>query len=486
MAKLHPARQGEAAPVPGLAALGAVALRPLLMPPFDSAGELGDELVESRAERVVARFAVNVRPGRDEVRGDAKRWARLELALDGHARLVDLQARAQRFELARDERGERSGGLMVPMLDVQFHNGSTLAPLRAFDYGAMSNEPFAFMESAEHAYEWLNYHHLRYFYAVAREGSISRAAEKLRTSQSALCAQVKQLESALGETLYRRSGRSIVLTDFGQLVRSYAEEIFAIGREILSTANRSPGARSLRLNLGIVDSFPKLLTLDVLRPIFEHQPPIQIACHEGKLEDLLGRLAAHRIDALLADEPPSSSARVRTFDHHLGGCGITFCAEPSLARQLRGRFPRNLHGAPMLLPMPHTALRRDLEKWFRASAIVPAMIGEFEDAALAKVVATDGVGIIAVPSLVAAEASERYGFVAIGRTNACRVELHLITAERRIEHPAVSLLASRQGALTGRRGRNIQSKTPHPARVSAKAPRPRARTSRVKRSASPR
>ena len=296
------------------------------------------------------------------------------------------------------------------------------------------------MESKESAYEWLNYHHLRYFYAVAREGSVSRAAEKLRTSQSALCAQVKQLEAALGETLYRRSGRSLVLTEFGQLIRGYAEEVFAIGREILSTAKRAPGTRAMRLNLGIVDSFPKLLSLDVLRPVFEHTPVIHVSCHEGKLDDLLAQLAAHRLDALLADEAPSSTTKIKTFDHPLGACGVTFCAEPHLARRLRGRFPRNLHRAPLLLPMPHNALRRDLEKWFRAQRIEPVVVGEFEDAALAKIVATEGVGVIAVPTVVASEAIERYGFTALGKTQACRVELHLITAERRIEHPAVTLL----------------------------------------------
>jgi LysR family transcriptional activator of nhaA len=307
------------------------------------------------------------------------------------------------------------------------------------------------MQSTEPVAEWLNYHHLRYFHAVAREGSISGAAKRLRTSQSALCAQVKQLEAALGETLYRRSGRSIVLTDFGRVIQGYAEEIFAIGSEILSTAKRTPTTRAPRLSLGIVDSFPKLLSLDVLRPVFAHEPPIQVTCHEGKLEDLLGQLAAHRLDALLADEPAPSTVKVKTFDHPLGASGVTFCASPRLARRLRGRFPRNLDGAPLLLPMPGCAVRRELETWFRAEKIAPRVAGEFEDGALATVVATEGVGATVVPTLVAAEAIERYGFVALGRTEACRVQLHLITAERRIEHPAVSLLVAAHDRVRSRR-----------------------------------
>lgn len=308
------------------------------------------------------------------------------------------------------------------------------------------------MESANTAAEWLNYHHLRYFHAVAREGSISRAAEKLRTSQPSICAQVKQLESALGETLYRRSGRSIVLTEFGRLIHGYAEEIFALGRELLTVAKRAPTARTLRLNVGIMDSFPKLLSLDILRPAFAHVPPVRVTCHEGKMEDLLGQLASHRLDALLADEPPPSSAKVRTFCHALGSSGVTFCASTSLGKKLTTRFPRNLHGAPLLLPTQNTALRSDLERWFRSVKVEPVVIGEFQDAALAMIVATEGIGITVVPTVVAPEAIERYGFIPIGRTADCQITLYLITAERRIEHPAVALLATEAvRALIGRR-----------------------------------
>jgi LysR family transcriptional regulator, transcriptional activator of nhaA len=297
------------------------------------------------------------------------------------------------------------------------------------------------MESSNNASDWLNYHHLRYFHAVATEGSVSRASAKLHISQPAICAQVKQLESALGETLYRRSGRSIVLTDFGRVVHGYAEEILALGRELLTTARRAPTARTLRLQIGIVDSFPKLLSLDILRPVFARTPPILVTCQEGKIDDLLGQLAAHRLDALLADEPPPSGAKVKTFTHSLGSSGMTFCCSPVLAKKLPGRFPRNLQGAPMLLPTQNTALRRELEKWFRSVSVEPMIVGEFEDAALAKIVATEGIGVTVVPTVVAAEAIERYGFLPLGRTAECRTELFLITAERRLEHPGVALLA---------------------------------------------
>jgi LysR family transcriptional activator of nhaA len=297
------------------------------------------------------------------------------------------------------------------------------------------------MEESPSSSDWLNYHHLRYFHVVAREGSLRKAAEKLHVSQPSISAQIKLLEGALGHDLFRRSGRALVLTDFGQLILGYTEAIFALGGELLTAAKRGPTGRTLRLKVGLLDSFPKLLGLDILRPLFTHEPPVFVSCHEGKLDDLLGQLAAHRLDALLSDEPPPSSANVRTFTHPLATSGMTFCASPDCARGMRGRFPQNLDGAPALLPTQNTAIRRDLEMWFREVGVVPRVIAEFEDAALAKIVASDGLGFTVVPTIVAAEAIARYGFVALGKTDACQTQLFLITAERHIDHPSVVFLA---------------------------------------------
>ncbi len=285
--------------------------------------------------------------------------------------------------------------------------------------------------------EWLNYHHLRYFHTVAKEGSLRGAAEKLKVSQSSICAQIKLLEAALGEDLFRLSARSLVLTEFGHLIMGYAEEIFRLGRELLNARKQFPGVRALRLNVGIVDSFPKLKSFDILRPVFHLDPPVHLTCHEGKIDDLLVQLATHRIDVVLADEPASPGLQLKTFNHSLGSSGITFCAAPALARTLKGRFPRNLHRAPALLGTHNTTLRRDLEKWFRGEGIEPRIVGEFEDGALAKIVATEGLGFIHVPSAVAAEAVERYGFTILGRTRKCEIHFYAITAERRVDHPAV-------------------------------------------------
>lgn len=290
---------------------------------------------------------------------------------------------------------------------------------------------------------FLNYHHLRYFWAVAREGGLRKASEKLRISQPSMSTQIGLLEEALGEDLFRPRGRSLELTEFGQVIYSYADEIFALGSEILGSSKRAPGVRSLRLHVGIVDSFPKLMSYDILRPVFEHQPSVQLTCQEGKLADLLSQLNTHRLDLVLADEPASPGISGKVFNHLLGSSAITFCAMPGLAKSLKGRFPRNLDGAPALLPTQNCSLRRDLENWFGKARVTPRVAAEFEDAALAKIAATDGRGFMVVPTVVASEAIERYGFVALGRTKAIESRFYAITAERRFSHPAILAITAR-------------------------------------------
>lgn len=285
--------------------------------------------------------------------------------------------------------------------------------------------------------EFLNYHHLRYFWTVANEGSFRRASEKLRVSQPSMCTQIKVLEASLGEALFRPSGRSLELTEFGQLIHGYADEIFTLGSEILRATKQAPGVRALRLHVGIVDSFPKLMSYEILRPVLDHQPPVRLTCHEGKLADLVSQLSTHRIDVVLSDEPVSPGSAGKVFNHLLGSSEITFCAMPGLARSLKGRFPKNLDDAPVLLPTQNCSLRRDLEKWFQSAGIQPRVVAEFEDAALMKIVATSGSGFIAVPSVVVSEAIERYGFVPIGRTKEVETRFYAITAERRFTHPAI-------------------------------------------------
>ena len=292
--------------------------------------------------------------------------------------------------------------------------------------------------------EWLNYHHLRYFWTVAKEGSLAGAAARMGVSQPSISGQIRELEEVLGEKLFRREGRGNKLTDTGQLVFGYAEEIFALGRELMNAVKQRPGARTLRLWVGVVDSFPKLVTNEILSPVFAMPQTAHVICREGKMEDLLAQLAAHRLDVVLSDEPASSSVNFKTYSHSLGETGTTFCSERRLAAKLKRGFPQSLHGAPALLPAENTTLRRALDGWFRAQRIQPRIVAEFEDLALMKVLAAEGRGFIALPTLAIRDALGHYGFQTIGEAERCRVQFHAITAERRIAHPAVALITSRR------------------------------------------
>jgi LysR family transcriptional activator of nhaA len=308
--------------------------------------------------------------------------------------------------------------------------------------------------------EFLNYHHLRYFWMVAKEGSLRRAAEALSVSQPSICTQIQLLETALGEDLFRPSGRSLVLTEFGRLIFGYADEIFTLGNEILRATKQAPTSRSIRLNAGVVDSFPKLMSFEILRPIFEHQPPVQLTCHEGKLPDLLAQLSTHRIDVVLADEPASPSTSGKVFNHLLTTSDVSFCAMPSVVAQLKGRFPDNLNGAPALLPTPNCTLRRELENWFRKENITPKVVAEFEDAALTKIVASNELGFIAIPTIILPEAIERNGFVQIGRAKELTTSFYAITVERRLTHPAILALTQRSKTAAKRAKTPVSSADP--------------------------
>lgn len=294
--------------------------------------------------------------------------------------------------------------------------------------------------------EWLNYHHLRYFYVVAKEGSLARAASKLNVSQPSISEQIRELEGAFGEKLFRREGRNNRLTDAGQLVLGYAEEIFALGQELMNAANQRPGMRTLRFSVGVVDSFPKLVSNEILKPVFTMPQAVHVICREGKMDDLLAQLAAHRLDLVLSDEPAPSSTNFKVFGHTLGESNVTLCAEAKLATKLKRNFPRSLNDAPALLPAENTALRRSLETWFRAHNLKPNVVAEFDDLALMKVMAAEGRGFIAVPTVAVKEAVTRYQFRSIGQVTSCRVQFYAITAERRIAHPAVQLVTKSAAA----------------------------------------
>jgi LysR family transcriptional activator of nhaA len=284
--------------------------------------------------------------------------------------------------------------------------------------------------------EWLNYHHLRYFWVVAKEGTLRQAAEKLAVSQPSVSAQIHLLEKALGAQLFRRSGRRLSLTDMGQLAFGYAEDIFATGHDLLDAVRDRPGYRPMRCQVGVTDSVPKLVASRILRPAFNLPQPVHMLCREGPLDTLLLELAGYRLDLVLADAPAARGLHVKTFNHLLGKCGSVFCAVPKIANRLRGRFPDSLHDAPALLPVETTPLRMALDGWLHSLGIRPVVVAEFEDPALMMVMASEGLGFVVAPAIIARETLRHYGLKSFGLAEACAHEYYAITAERRLKHPA--------------------------------------------------
>lgn len=288
---------------------------------------------------------------------------------------------------------------------------------------------------------WLNYHHLLYFWVVAKEGGLVPAGRVLRLSHPTLSAQVHALEDRLGEKLFSRVGRKLVLTDAGRLAMRYAEEIFGLGNELVEAVQGRRTGRALRLDVGVVDALPKLLVRRLLQPALGLAEPVRLVCHEGRFDRLLADLAEHSLDIVLADSPVPSGSAVRAHNHLLGQSGVGLFATASLARAYRSGFPASLNGAPFLLPAENLTLRRSLNVWLERYGIVPRVIAEFQDSALLKVFGADGIGVFPAPLAVAREVEERYRVESLGPADGVTERFYAISAERRLKHPAVLAVA---------------------------------------------
>lgn len=288
--------------------------------------------------------------------------------------------------------------------------------------------------------EWLNYHHLLYFWAVAKEGSIARACEELRLAQPTISGQIRALEQSLGEKLFTRSGRRLVMTETGRLVFQYAEEIFNLGRELTDVLKGRPQGRPIRFVVGISDLIPKLIAYRILQPAFALGDRVQLVCYEDEPEELLSRLSAHKLDLVLTHSPAHSAVGARVFSHRLGSSDVSLFASPSIAIRYRKDFPAQLDGAPFLLPMERSSLRRDLEHWFQMHGIRPRVVGEFQDNALLNVFGHAGEGIFAAPSAIESEVKRYAQVKTLGTLESVAEDFYAVSAERRIKHPAVAII----------------------------------------------
>lgn len=287
----------------------------------------------------------------------------------------------------------------------------------------------------------LNFHHLRYFWVTAREGSVTRAAAKLRVTQPTVSEQLRSLEETLGEDLLRREGRKVVLTEAGRTVMRFADEIFSLGDDLVGTVRGRPTGKPMRLAVGVAESVPKAIAYRIVEPALEEEG-LRVVCEEDTTERLLRQLGQHTLDMVISDEPLVPSLATNAVSELLGESGVSVFGVSKLARAAKRGFPRSLTGAPMLLPVPGTTLRREIDQWLEERGIVPRIVGEFEDPALMSVFAQAGKGLYVAPDAI--ETDTRIGegrLVRAGRMRPLRQRFYLLTVQRRLGHPLVSRLA---------------------------------------------
>ncbi len=293
---------------------------------------------------------------------------------------------------------------------------------------------------------WLNYHHLLYFWTVGRLGSVTRACQELNLTQPAVSAQIRMLERSLGEKLFMKQGRNLVLTDVGRVVFRYADEIFLLGREMQETLAGGMHLKPQRLVVGVADQVPKTIVYRLLDDAVRAHAPIRLSVREDGLDRLLAELAMHSVDLVISDAPIGSTARVKAFNHLLGETDVTIYGTPALASQYRKRFPQSLDGAPMLMPPPHAQLFRSLNSWFDSIGIRPVIVGEIDDSALLKMFGQGGMGLFPAPTVVEDDVMKRYESRPVGRVESVKERFFAISVQRKITHPVVKEITSRAPA----------------------------------------
>ncbi len=289
----------------------------------------------------------------------------------------------------------------------------------------------------------INYRHLHVFWAVATRGGISAASDVLGVTAQTISEQIRILETTLGSSLFTREGRGLTLTEQGRLVLGYADEMFAIGQQLQEALSDESTETPLRLRVGVANAMPKTIAYHILEPALRMDRPVRVVCREADLDDLLGDLAAHRLELVLADRPMPPSAAVRGFNHLLGESGMSFFGSPGLVARFSAPFPACLDGAPLLVQAEGAVIRGRLMRWFSDHGVRPRIVGEFDDGALMKAFGQASAGFFASPTAIADEVVRQYGVVKIGEASDVREQFYAISIQRRLTHPVVVAIAER-------------------------------------------
>lgn len=292
----------------------------------------------------------------------------------------------------------------------------------------------------------LNFRHLHYFWVVAKEGSITRAAERLDVAVQTISAQLGLLEQSIGKSLLAPQGRRLVLTEAGRVALAYADQIFLLGEQMQEVLAETDIGRTMRLTVGLSDSMPKMIAWRLLEAALRLPQKVRLICHENSFESLLGDLSVHKLDVVLTDRPVPSGTTLRVFSHLLGESDVTLYGVPELAERYRTNFPASLKGAPILLPTRNHAIRGRLDHWFEANDVRPEVVGEFDDNAMMNTFGHHGLGLFPASTALAADAMVEFGAVAVGELREVREQFYAISNERKIKHPAVeAILTARHG-----------------------------------------
>lgn len=304
----------------------------------------------------------------------------------------------------------------------------------------------------------LNYKHLRYFWMVAKSGSIARASEQLHLTPQSISGQLSEFESVLGVELFRRAGRGLELTETGQRLLGYAEQIFVLGDEMLDAIRDGSPLHSVPFRVGIADSVPKMVAYRLVEPSLGFTEPIRLICREGRLTSLLADLAVHRLDMVIADRPMPDNLNVRGYDHFLGESGASVFGAKSLTGRGKAAFPALLDGAPFLLPGADVALQPRLMRWFESKRLRPRIVGEFDDSALLMAFGQAGAGYFVAPTAIETHIVKQHDVQVVGRIDVVREQIYAITTERKLTHPIIAAIC--QFAQHGMFGEEGTSKRP--------------------------
>ena len=291
----------------------------------------------------------------------------------------------------------------------------------------------------------LNYNHLFYFWTVANEGSISRASEVLHITPQTISGQLKLLEESIGEALFHRVGRGMVLSDAGESVKGYADQIFQLGASLAEQVRSHQFGRPSSLRVGIVDSLAKSLASRMLEPLLCGEESVRIGCIEGSVTRLLGELAVHRIDVVISDQPVPRALSIKVSAVEIGASGIGFFVPRAMVK--RGvSLERALTQLPVLLPSPNTEVRRKLDSWFERNDIEPTIAAEFEDGALMKAFGRRGTGIFPAPVIVRDDIADMYHARYLGEASGVQEHYFLVVASRRRKQPLLQQVLERASA----------------------------------------